>query len=269
MEQEVPQPEGVEAVVGPSAVDAGPEVAPDYGEWLGSAGLDPKELPDPGQVAQALAFHHQWSDKGDIYTKDQVQTQANELLRQQFQDPATHTRLKDYFRKELEGEFRSQTLGADAEPDALGSFRNELSQRVGPIENALAQLLEQQKTAQKQTQDQAWEKTFTAAVADAVRRGNNGVLEGKTLESELRRRYASGEVKDDSPATLLSAVKGLITEKLAERDAWAEQNGVASLLNQNRLQVPPNMKINDVVGDEDQMNSLLEHIINNGMPPGD
>ena len=243
----------------------------DSGGWFEKAGFDPQAT-DPSDIAAARDFHSKYSQYDQVYTPDDYQKAVETKVKEYFSDPQTHNVLKAHFKQALEQESRmaQQQLQAGDSPDAsavrLQQMQQTFNQKVASMEQVLGELVKLEQGRQKTQETEGWHNQFQGRLKDTVQRHANGTLDRDKLERELRRRYASSELKDDSPAAMQKALKALVDERLAERAQWARELG----LDLGRIEgkpLPPNMSIGDAVGDDDTFDALLSRVVNHGMPP--
>lgn len=270
-----------ESVNQPPGGDTPPEKAgTNWDEWAAGAGIDPSNPGDPADHAAALDFYRKHGTEEEIFTAKDFETKMEERLAEKVQDPETHKQLEEYFKQRLQNEGWKVpgttepeplvTAGEDGqpvldEPRMLDSVQKRLQPKMQQLEQAVLELTKEREERKSAASDQEWASNFRSSIAEAVKRHSNGVIPQKRLEKELRRRYVSRENSDTSPQGLAQAVKGLVQEKLQER----QEDFGALGIDLNQLEssaVDQSDKVEDILMDDDKFDAVAERLLSNGLP---
>jgi hypothetical protein len=248
------------------------ESGPDYSGWFSEAGFDTKQLPDAATIKSANEFYSKYGSESELFTPADLTKKVDEKVAEYFRTPEVYTQLKEYFAKELgnvQGAPPADTEGVGVGAQALEALKQQYASRLDAQESALAELMKKAQAFERKQELDTWHGNFSEQLKAQIRNAAPKGEDVSKLEKSLRRRFASGEIPNDSPQAIAKAVKDVVEERRAEKAALLKELSQAGLIRRDALNMNRELKLEDALKDEGQRDDLLSRIINHGMPLDD
>lgn len=249
------------------------EAGPDYAGWFTEAGFDTKQgLPDASTAKNAHAFYGKYGSESELFTPTDVTKKVDEKVAEYFRTPEVYGQLKEYFAKELSNTQSpppANAEGADVGAQALEALKQQYASRFDAHESTIAELMKKAQAYERKQELDTWHGNFSDQLKEAIRSAAPKGEDVSKLEKSLRRRFASGEIPNDSPQAIAQAVKDLVAERRAGKAELLKELSQAGLIRRDALNLNHELKLEDALKDDGQRDDILGRIINHGMPPDD